>query len=319
MELVRRMLEGDFQSLSRLISLVEGNDSKLSEIMQEIHPYLGRGSVVGVTGLPGAGKSTLVDRLTRIARHKGLSVGIIAVDPTSPFTGGAVLGDRVRMQQHYLDPGVFIRSMATRGSRGGLPRATRDVIKLMDAFGKDIILVETVGVGQTELDVVEAAETIIVVLVPEAGDSIQTMKAGLLEIATIFVVNKADREGADRMILDLESMLTFGSRTRQWKPPIVSTQAVNGIGIDELYQMVEMHREYLQTSGELSIRRKKRAREELLQRVEQTLRTRLHHLLLQDGKLTPLVEKMESGEIDSYTAADIIAKEIFFCEVNTQS
>lgn len=311
MELVRKMLEGDSQSLSRLISLIERNDSKLPEIIQEIHPYVGKGSVVGVTGLPGAGKSTLVDRMTRIARNKGLSVGIIAVDPTSPFTGGAVLGDRVRMQQHYLDPGVFIRSMATRGSRGGLPRTARDVINLMDAFGKDLILVETVGVGQTELDVIEAAETIIVVLVPEAGDAIQAMKAGLLEIASIIVVNKADREGADRMIQNLESMLAFSSRKRQWKPPVVSAQAVNDIGIDELYKMVEMHREYLQTSGELRHRRRLQRREELIQRVGQTVQTRLYQLLLLDDKLMSIVEKMESGDIDSYSAADIIVREVF--------
>jgi LAO/AO transport system kinase len=311
MELVKKMLGGDSQSLSRLISLVERNDSRLPEIIQEIHPYVGKGSVVGITGPPGAGKSTLVDRFTRIARNKGLSVGIIAVDPTSPFTGGAVLGDRVRMQQHYLDPGVFIRSMATRGSRGGLPRTARDVIKLMDASGKDLILVETVGVGQTELDVVEAAETIIVVLVPEAGDSIQTMKAGLLEIASIFVVNKADREGADRIIQDLESMLALSSRKRQWKPPVVSAQAVNDIGTDELYQMVETHREYLQTSGELRHRRKLQRREELIQRLEQTVQTRLYQLLVLDDKVMSLVEKMESGDIDSYTAADIIVREVF--------
>ncbi len=311
MELVRKMLEGDFQSLSRLISLVERNDCRVPEIMQEIQPYLGKGSVVGITGLPGAGKSTLVDRITRKARDKGLSVGIIAVDPTSPFTGGAVLGDRVRMQQHYLDPGVFIRSMATRGSRGGLPRTTRSVMKLLDASGKDFILVETVGVGQTELDVVEAAETVIVVLVPEAGDAIQTMKAGLLEIASIFVVNKADREGVDRMVLDLESMVALGSRNLQWKPPIVSTQAVHDIGIDELYRMVEKHREFLKSSGKLKQKRKVQCMEDLIQRVEQTLRTHLNQLFGGDAKLRALVEKVECGEIDFYTAADIIARQVF--------
>jgi len=194
-ELVRKMLAGSTQSLARLITMVEREAPEVPQIMSLIYPHLGRAYLVGITGPPGGGKSTLVDRLTAVMRSGDFSVGILAADPTSPFSGGALLGDRIRMQQHYLDKGVFIRSMATRGSRGGLPRAARGVIKLLDAFGKDFVLVETVGVGQTELDIMEATDTTVVVLVPEAGDAIQTLKAGLLEIADIFVVNKADRGG----------------------------------------------------------------------------------------------------------------------------
>ncbi|MDY6912543.1 MAG: methylmalonyl Co-A mutase-associated GTPase MeaB, partial [Chloroflexota bacterium] len=206
MELVERMLEGEQQPLSRLITLVEQESRDVPDILKTIHPHLGNAHSVGITGPPGAGKSTLVDKLTAIAREKTLSVGIIAADPTSHFSGGALLGDRIRLQQHYLDQEIFIRSMATRNSRGGLPAATRNVMKLLDAFGKDILFIETVGVGQTELDIAAASDTTIVILVPEAGDTIQTMKAGLMEIADIFVVNKADRPGADRLIAELESM-----------------------------------------------------------------------------------------------------------------
>ncbi len=309
MELVEKMLQGELQPLSRLISLVERDAPEVPEIMKHIHPYLGRACLVGVTGPPGGGKSTLVDRLTRVARGRGLSVGIVAVDPTSPFSGGAVLGDRIRMQQHYLDPGVFIRSMATRGSRGGLPHTARGVIKLLDAFGKDLILVETVGVGQTELDIMEVTDTVIVVLVPEAGDAVQAMKAGLMEIASVFVVNKADRQGVDRLILELESMLKLGSHNSQWKPPIVATQAINDVGIEELYQAMERHREYLKDSGELMRRKQQQRREELLQRVEQRLRSRLCQLLRGDRGLASLIEKVEQGEMDPYTAAEMMEKE----------
>ncbi|MBM3148707.1 MAG: methylmalonyl Co-A mutase-associated GTPase MeaB, partial [Chloroflexi bacterium] len=236
MKLVKNMLAGDVLSLARLITKVERDGAEVPEIMRGVYQRLGKSYCVGITGPPGAGKSTIVDRLTAVIRQQGLTVGIIAADPTSPFTGGAVLGDRIRMQQHYLDEGVFIRSMATRGSHGGLPRSTGGVIKLLDAFGKDFILVETVGVGQTELDIMENADTVVVILVPEAGDTIQTMKAGLFEVADIFVVNKADRPGADNLLAELNMMVQHYPKEKWWQVPVLATQAVNDVGIEELFK-----------------------------------------------------------------------------------
>src|SRR5262245_38661084 len=228
MDLVKRMLDGDRLALARLITRVENRLPDVPEIIRAIHPHTGRAYVLGVTGPPGAGKSTLVDRLTAHLRAKGATVGIIAVDPSSPYTGGAVLGDRIRMQAHTLDPGVFIRSMATRGSLGGLARATGDIIKLMDAFGFPWIIVETVGVGQTELDIIRQVDTTVVALVPESGDSIQAMKAGLMEVADVFVVNKADRDGAHALMAELKFSVhlhyTSSAQPRDvdWEVPVLA-------------------------------------------------------------------------------------------------
>ena len=303
MELVEKMLSGSDRSLARLITLVEREAPEVSQVMSLIYPHLGNAYLVGITGPPGVGKSTLADRLTAVMRGKGLSVGIVAADPTSPFTGGAVLGDRIRMQQHYLDKGVFIRSMATRGSRGGLPRAARGVIKLMDAFGKDYVLVETVGVGQTELDIMEATDTTVVVLVPEAGDTIQTMKAGLLEIADIFVVNKADREGADYLAIELEQMLRMSPTKSWWQIPIITAQAVHDIGILELYQEIERHRQVIQESGRLALRRQEQRKAEFIETIEEAIRVRLLELVEKDGRLMQSLEKVERGEFDPYSAS----------------
>jgi LAO/AO transport system kinase len=245
----------------------------------------------------------LVDRLTAVARSKGLSVGIIAVDPTSPFSGGALLGDRIRMQRHYLDSEVFIRSMATRGSHGGLPHAARGVIKLMDAFGKDIIMVETVGVGQTELDVMETVDAVIVVLSPEAGDTIQTMKAGLMEIADIFVVNKADREGANQLLIALRASLHLSPRDSQWQVPVLATQAVNNVGIAELYQEVERYREFLEANGRFSQRRRQQRREEFREIVELRIRQWLLKLIEKERTVSAYMKRVEDGELDPYSAA----------------
>jgi len=303
MELVENMLCGGELSLSRLITLVEMDAPEVPQIMKRILPRTGRAYSIGITGPPGSGKSTLVDRLTAIARCKGLSVGIIAVDPTSPFSGGAVLGDRIRMQQHYLDEGVFIRSMATRGCLGGLPRAAQAVIKLLDAFGKDLIIVETVGVGQTELDIMKMVDTTVVVLFPGGGDAIQTMKAGLMEIANIFVVNKADRPGADQLVMELEAMLSLNPKNSSWQVPVLAIQAVNNVGIEELYQEIERHRSVLESSGELSRQRQKQRRAELIQAIEQEVSERLSGLMEKDEKLIALCEKVEKGELDPYSAA----------------
>ena len=303
MELVQKMLAGSTQSLARLITMVERETPEVPQIMSLIYPRLGHAYLVGITGPPGGGKSTLVDRLTAVMRSGDFSVGILAADPTSPFSGGALLGDRIRMQQHYLDKGVFIRSMATRGSRGGLPRAARGVIKLLDAFGKDFVLVETVGVGQTELDIMEATDTTVVVLIPETGDAIQMLKAGLMEIADIFVVNKADREGVDYLVTALEQMLHMSPRDSGWQPPIVTTQALHNIGIEELYHQIERHRKVLQETGQLSIKRRGHRRGEFVQSIEQGIRTRLLQLVEKDGQLMAALEKVEKGELDPYSAS----------------
>jgi len=302
-ELIQKMLSGDKQSLARLITLVETESPKVAEIMRAIYPHTGKAFCVGVTGPPGGGKSTLVARLTSIARGKGLQVGIIAVDPTSPFSGGAILGDRIRMQQHYLDEGVFIRSMATRGSYGGLPRTASGVIKLLDACGKDIVLVETVGVGQTEIDIMEAADTTIVVLVPEAGDSIQTMKAGLMEIADIFALNKADRPGADYLVAELEGMLHQSPKQSWWQVPVIATQAVNNIGVAELYEQIECHRRALEQSGMLVLKRSKQRRTDLLRTIEHRIMAQVVKQIEQDGQLAGYLGKVEKGEMDPYSAA----------------
>lgn len=303
MELVEKMLGGSQQPLARLITMVERDAPEVPEIMRKIYSHTGKGYCIGVTGPPGAGKSTLVDKLTTSFRKKGLSVGIIAVDPTSPFSGGAVLGDRIRMQQHYLDSGVFIRSMATRGSHGGLPKTAKSVIKLLDAAGKDIIIVETVGVGQTELDIMEAADTTVVVLVPEAGDTIQTMKAGLMEIAHVMVVNKADREGADYLVAELESMVRMGHKRSDWLIPVLATQAAFDVGIDALVQEIEHHRMHLNTSGELVQRRCEQRKAEFIEIVEQRIKERLLNLVESDTRLSASVARVKCGEVDPYTAA----------------
>jgi len=289
------------------MTLVERDAPEVPELMREICPHTGRSYYIGVTGPPGSGKSTLVDKLTAIARKKGLSVGIIAVDPSSPFSGGAVLGDRIRMQQHYLDSGVYIRSMATRGSLGGLPRTARRVAKLLDAFGKDLVILETVGVGQTELDIIEAADTVVVVLYPGGGDAIQTMKAGLMEIAHIFVVNKADRPGADQVVAELESMLSLNPKNSTWQVPVLTAQAINSVGIDELYQDIERHRATLESTGQLSKRRGEQLKKELIRAIEEEVSGRLRKLMERDQRLVALTEKVGRGEVDPYsTARDIL-------------
>ena len=308
MELVKDMLAGDVLALARLITKVERDGGEVPEMMKLVYPHLGKAYCIGLTGPPGAGKSTVVDRLTALMRQRGFTVGIIAADPTSPFTGGAVLGDRIRMQQHYLDDGVFIRSMATRGSQGGLPRSTSGVIKLLTAFGKDFVLVETVGVGQTELDIMENVDTTVVILTPEAGDTIQTMKAGLFEIADIFAVNKADRPGADNLVTELTMMIHLYARQGSWQVPVMATEAINDVGIQELYEHIEKHRQTLEESGRLSQRRQEQRRREFMEMVERRVAGEMLRLIERDEDMSRYMAMVEAGQVDPYSAADEILR-----------
>ncbi|MDY7033661.1 MAG: methylmalonyl Co-A mutase-associated GTPase MeaB [Thermodesulfobacteriota bacterium] len=303
MELIDKMLSGDKLALARLITKLENRSRNLHEIMRTVYPYTGNAYCLGVTGPPGAGKSTVVDELTCMMRGEGLTVGIVAVDPTSPFSGGALLGDRIRMQKHYLDDGVFIRSMATRGSFGGLTATAKCVIRLLDAFGMDVVIVETVGVGQTELDIIKAADTVLVTLVPEAGDSVQAMKAGLMEIADIFVVNKADRDGAKRMAHELKTMLSYGKKEPYWQIPVVQTQANTSTGIKELYGEITRHRKVLCETGQMSVRRQRQREGELLEFIEQRLKDELIERIKKKKEYRSYIKRIMDGELDPYTAS----------------
>jgi GTPase len=301
--LADRVVAGDARAIARAISLVENEDPAGVALIRAIFAQTGRAYLVGVTGPPGAGKSTLVDRLTTEMRATGAAVGVVAVDPTSPFTGGAVLGDRLRMQAHASDDGVFIRSMATRGHLGGLSRATGDAALILDAAGKDVVLVETVGVGQDEVDIVRTADVAVVALVPGTGDEVQALKAGIMEIADIFVVNKADREGADRLAASIEGNLSLHAyRPGEWRPPIVKTVATTGAGARELWETIVGFREHQARSG--VSRRRARGEFRLRELVAQRLMERLDRDILLSGEWQTIVGRIAAREIDPYAAAD---------------
>jgi LAO/AO transport system kinase len=303
--LSQRVLSGDPRAAARAISLIEDESPAGAELVRRIFPHTGRAYLVGVTGPPGAGKSTLVDRLITEIRRGGRTVGIVAVDPTSPFTGGAILGDRVRMQAHAGDSGVFIRSMATRGHLGGLARATSEVALVLDAAGKDIVLIETVGVGQDEVDIVRTADVSLVTIVPGTGDEVQALKAGIMEIADIFVVNKADREGADRTVASIEAMLSLQTYAPgAWRPPIVKTVATSGRGVVELLETVERFRAH--TAGDQGVRRRARAEWRLRELLGQRFLDHVERRVLLPGEFDRMLDRMAARELDPYTAVDDI-------------
>lgn len=303
---VQGVLAGDKRSAAKIISLVENNGPEKQKVLSQLHPHTGKAYIIGVTGSPGAGKSSLTDCLTKELRKKGLTVGIIAVDPSSPFTGGALLGDRIRMQDHALDKGVFIRSMGTRGSLGGLARATKEAIRVLDAYGSNVIIVETVGVGQSELDIMDVADTTLVVLTPGAGDHIQTIKAGIMEIADIFVVNKADLDGAEKVKTEVEGMLDLNCHGNGWRPPVLLTVTRTERGIIELVDAVNRHKAYLESTGIFQQARKDRLHTEVLEVVEHVLRERIHKSVEASKEIAKLVAKVERREIDPYVAAEEI-------------
>ena len=302
--LVTAAQAGDARSLARLVSLVENSSPDLRRIMKVIAPMTGRARVIGLTGSPGVGKSTVTGALIRGYREQHLRVGVLAVDPSSPFSGGALLGDRVRMQEHAIDDQVFIRSMASRGHLGGLAWATPQAVRILDAAGLDVVLIETVGVGQAEVEIASLADTALVVVAPGLGDSIQAAKAGILEIADVFAVNKSDRPGAQEVIRDLRTMLAMASYDAgAWKPPIVSTTAATGQGIGDLAAAIERHREWLAGSGQLDVRRRARASTEISALALAGLRQRMGELP-GESRLDELAARVAAGELDPYSGAD---------------
>ena len=301
---------GSRRALARAITIVENEQDGYEDIMKEIYHHTGRAQVIGVTGAPGAGKSTLSDNLVKQYRKMGKTVGVVAVDPTSPFSGGAILGDRIRMNDLTLDKGVYIRSMGTRGSLGGLSRKTADAVKLMDAWGLDVIFIETVGVGQSEVDIVKNADTTLVVLVPGLGDDIQAIKAGILEIGDVFTINKCDRDGADRLNVEIEMMLDLGE-AQDWRPPIERTIANQGKGVEDVVNALDEHRRYLEESGLLEERRRERVQNEMTEMIHDRLSRHVMGEIAQTGKFADYVEQVYERKTDPYTVVDSIVGDIF--------
>ncbi len=291
------------RSLAKLITLIENDSPLKEEALKKIYFSTGKARIIGFTGSPGAGKSSLIDRMVEIIRQRGETVGIIAVDPTSPFSGGALLGDRIRMKEHTLDGGVYIRSMGTRGNLGGLARNTKNVVKVLDAYGMDWIIVETVGVGQAELDIMNVASTTILVLTPDSGDGIQTIKAGIMEIADIFAVNKCDLSGADRIATEIEIMLDMKSGKKSWRPPVIMTSTMKGKGVEDLLEAICNHQLFLQENGTYSLMQKEKAITETLDMISDYYNKMIRREIDSNERVRIIMEGVSGRELDPYTAA----------------
>ena len=311
---IDRVRAGDLRTMARTISAIEDGDARTTELLKGLFPFTGSARILGVTGSPGSGKSTLVDQLAREYRKLEKTVGIVAVDPTSPYTGGAILGDRIRMQSHHADPGIFIRSMATRGFLGGLARTTTDVTTVLDAAGKDLVIVETVGVGQDEVDIVRLADITLVILVPGMGDDVQTIKAGIMEIADIFVINKADHEGSDRVEREIRNMQTLAGSIREdkWVAPVVKTVASTGSGVPELVTAIANYEQHLKSKGLLQKLRASHWRERLVEMLRESLFQRLMRGSLTTSELAEVAGEIAEHQRDPYSLVEEIVER--FCK-----
>lgn len=310
LELVKRVRAGELRALARAISIVEDRSRESTGLLKALFPYSGNTGLIGLTGSPGAGKSTLVDQIARQYRKQGKTLGIIAVDPTSPYSGGAILGDRIRMQSHYADPGIYIRSMATRGSLGGLASTTADVATVLDASGRDLVMIETVGVGQDEVDIVTLADVTLVILVPGMGDDVQTIKAGIMEIADVFVINKADREGAERVEREIRAMQSLAIRGDHWVPPIVKTVASEGAGTSEVVEAIEKYREHLQKGSLGRERRVENWRKRITEMLRDALFQRVVTDYLGDGQAERLAREVAEHQRDPYSLVEELVSEV---------
>jgi LAO/AO transport system kinase len=309
-ELVQGVLSGNRRSIARAITIIENNTTETKKLIASIYPHTGKAHIIGITGPGGSGKSTLIEKIMREYRRKDKTVGVIAVDPTSPFTGGAFLGDRIRMQELSTDQGVFIRSMATRTYMGGIAKATKDAVKLLDAAGKGIVIVETVGAGQSEVEIIKVAKTVVVLFAPGLGDEIQAIKAGIMEIGDIFVVNKADRENADKAVMDIQAMLQLNNKERAWKPPVLKTVALTGEGVSKLIEKIEEHKYFLEKESERK-RSREKAESELVEAIKEKVASSIIEEMKKEGKFEVFLQEILAKKTDPASIAEKLLNERF--------